>query len=305
MLTDPMTVSVVIVNWNGRELLEKFLPSVLSAVGRIDIILADDGSDDSSVEFVKSKFKQVKIVSSEIHRGFASTANMGVTASGTDVVVLLNTDVSPERGFLGPLLERFSDQIVFAVGCLDRSHEKGNTVLRGRGTASWLDGYYIHDKGNIAGVDTAWVSGGSGAFRRSIWMELGGMDELYNPFYWEDLDLSYRARKAGYLTLFEKQSIVDHYHQEGKIRLTFPQSEIRKTAFRNQLIFVWKNLSDPGIFMRHLIRLTFDITSGLMTGKTAYISGLISALRMLPEIISHRLTQSKQWRISDRMLNIV
>ena len=108
--------------------------------------------------------------------------------------ILFNTDVYPDKDFLTPLLSHFKDEKVFAVGCMDKSIEGKDVVLRGRGIGVWKRGFLVHEKGEIEKSDTLWVSGGSGAFRKSIWDKLGGLNELYNPFYWEDIDLSYRAQ---------------------------------------------------------------------------------------------------------------
>ena len=76
---------------------------------------------------------------------------------------------------------------------------------------------------------------------KSIWDELGGLDILYNPFYWEDIDLSYRARKSGYKTLFENKSVVRHEHEKGSIKNKYNPQDVKKIAYKNQFIFAWKN----------------------------------------------------------------
>jgi hypothetical protein len=80
---------------------------------------------------------------------------------------------------------------------MDKSMEGDKVVLRGRGIGRWEKGFYIHKRGEIDKVDTAWVSGGSGAFRRLMWNTLGGMDPIYNPFYWEDIDPEIKANFSG------------------------------------------------------------------------------------------------------------
>ena len=197
-----MKVSIVIPNRNGALLLEKNLPFVIAAAKGGEIIVVDDASTDNSIELLQGKFPSVRVVRKTHHNGYASTVNVGVKEATGDVVVLLNTDVLPEKGFLAPLVKHFSDPSVFAVGCLEKSLEGGKTVLRGRGEAKWEKGFFIHWRGEVDKATTAWVAGGSGAFRKSIWEKLGGMDTMYDPFYWEDIDLSYRAPQVRHTIFF-------------------------------------------------------------------------------------------------------
>ena len=168
--------------------------------------------------------------------------NSGVARATGEIVVLLNTDVRPERGFLDPLLSRFSDDpMVAGVGCLEKSHDlRMESCFGAGGIARWEKGYFIHRRGDVDSNDTAWVSGGSGAFRLSVWKKLGGMDTLYNPFYWEDIDFSYQLLKSGYRIVFEKQSVVGHFHEEGKIKTSYSPEDIKRIAYRNQFIFFGK-----------------------------------------------------------------
>ncbi|OGG01344.1 hypothetical protein A2Z33_02945 [Candidatus Gottesmanbacteria bacterium RBG_16_52_11] len=186
----PLTVSVIIPNRNGVDLLKLHLPQVMKACAGCEVIVVDDASSDQSVEFVREKFPGITVLQLPRHSGFSSAVNRGVTAANGEIAVLLNTDTVPASGFLAPLLTHFQDDAVFAVGCLDRSHENGHVVTRGRGIAVWEKGFYLHRRGNPESRESAWVSGGSGVFKTAVWRMLGGMDEIYAPFYWEDVDLS-------------------------------------------------------------------------------------------------------------------
>ncbi len=223
-----MNVTIVIPNYNGEDVLRKNLPKVLSEVenykdGKIEVIVVDDASTDSSESvisnFIRSagsgQISNLKFFKNNKNLGFSSTVNKGVGHAKGDIVILLNTDVYPEKGFLDPLLNNFKDKSVFAVGCMDKSIENGKVVLRGRGLGTWKRGFLVHKRGEVDARNTLWVSGGSGAFRKDIWNKLGGLNELYSPFYWEDIDLSYRAQKSGYKVIFEPKSVVFHEHEKG------------------------------------------------------------------------------------------
>lgn len=295
-----LKVSIVIPNWNGAKLLAAHLPKVLAAARGSEVIVVDDHSTDNSVPFLKDKFPEVRVIVKETNSGFAQTVNMGVAKAKGDVVVLLNSDVAPETGFLAALLKHFSDPMVFAVGCLEKNPETEGTVLRGRAVAHWWRGLYVHNKGETDKPDTAWASGGSSAFRKGLWDRLGGMDEIYNPFYWEDIDLSYRAMKAGFTVLFEPKAVVWHFHQKGAIKTQFEKERVDQIAFRNQFIFIWKNLTDADIWLAHILWTPVRITQQLVSGKTALLVGFMMALGKLPPIFRSRRILRVLWKKKDR-----
>jgi GT2 family glycosyltransferase len=299
------SVSIVIPNWNGEHLLKKYLKDVIDASQGAEIIVSDDASIDASVGYLKEMFPEIVVVESRVRGGFAYNVNNGVEKAKGDIVVLLNTDVKPEKGFLKPLLTHFSDPDVFAVGSLEKTIEEGKTVLRGRGLARWRKGYYIHSRGDVNKIDTAWVSGGSGAFRKSMWEKLGGMDTLYSPFYWEDIDISYRARKAGWKTLFEPKSIVCHYHEEGKIKREYTPSDVQQIAYRNQFIFIWKNVTDFSIMIDHALWTPVRLLQAFLTGDVLMAQGYVLALWRLPEILRHRYIQSRLYKKPDSTLAVL
>lgn len=284
-------VAIVIPNWNGLTKLRKYLPTVLAAAQGAEVIVVDDGSSDESVEMLKSEFSQVKLIEKKINTGFSSTVNLGVAATTADLVVLLNNDASPHQDFLQSLLPHFEDPKVFSVGCFT-----GGSFA----TASFKDGFFWHSQA-IERVrkahKTLWASGGSGIFRKSIWDELGGLDNLYDPFYEEDLDLGYRAMKRGYINLFDPESIVEHYHEQGVIAANFSQNTINKTAQRNQLIFIWKNITSPKLFNEHKNALA----KKLMTNPK-YWNVFFTALVKLRQIKHKREIEKREARLTDEQI---
>lgn len=294
------SVSIVIPNWNGANLLKKYLPSVIAAAGNSEVIVADDASTDDSCRILKEHFPSVRIIECHRHLGYSSTVNAGVKEASSEIVVLLNTDIEPNRDFLGPLVSHFKDPNVFAVGCMDKSMEKGNIIRRGRGIAFWQNGFYQHARGETNQTNTAWVSGGSGAFRKSMWQKLGGMDESYNPYYWEDIDLSYRAQKLGWVVRFEARSVVVHEHEEGKIKSTVSQKQVKMVSFRNQCYFIWKNISDNALIFSHIVKLPVVILRALLSGDFSIFFGFILALGLLPYAIRYRVSHNRASNRTDR-----
>src|ERR1035437_11016397 len=114
------SASVVIPNWNGKDLLEQYLPSVVEALaGNPDneIVVVDNGSTDGSADFVRAAFPRVTLIALPRHLRFGGGSNAGFRAARNRVVVLLNSDMRVDPGFLAPLLEGFRDPLVFSVAC--------------------------------------------------------------------------------------------------------------------------------------------------------------------------------------------
>jgi len=313
-----MSISIVIPNYNGEELLKKNLPKVFDMIssykdGDFEIIVTDDCSIDNSLivlNALKSKMSSIykninfKIVRNEKNLGFSSNVNKGIKEAKGEIVILLNSDVIPEKGSLNPLLKHFEDPEVFAVGSMDKSIESGKVVLRGRGIGKWQRGFLVHSRGEVNKLSTLWVSCGSGAFRKSIWDKLGGLDTLYNPFYWEDIDLSYRALKSGYKILFEPKSIVLHEHEKGAIKSSYTSSQVKRIAYRNQFIFVWKNTTDLDLQLLHLFWFPYHLAKALVRRDWNFFVGFFKAFILLPKIIKSRFRSKKLFIKKDQEILI-
>ena len=310
-----MNISVIIPNYNGEKILKNNLPSVLVAVSsykhakNIEIIIADDASSDNSVvvinKFISSiSAKHIKGILVENknrkERGFSKNVSRAIEKAGGEILVLLNTDVIPHKNFLTPLLKHFEDQKVFAVGCMDESIEGEKKVLRGRGIGKWQRGFFIHKKGDINKTDSLWASGGSSAFRKEIWDMLGGLDILYNPFYWEDIDISYRAWKSGYQVKFETESVVTHEHEKGAIQSSSSIMKVKTIAYRNQFIFIWKNITDRSYLLSHIVWFPYHVWKSLVIGEYAFFTGFVQALILLPRIWRVRKFEKKTFIKQDR-----
>lgn len=236
--------------WNGRKLLEKNLPSVIKAAENpankiVEIIVVDDGSSDDSAEYV-GKFK-VRLVEHEKNLGYSAVCNTGVKEASGELVAILNSDVAPNDDFLVAALPHFADKEVFAVSFNEGKFGPGKLV--------WKKGFLeIKGGGDIPKktAPTDWPSGGSSIFRKAYWEKLGGMDKIFLPFYFEDIDLGIRARKEGLKCLWEPRAEVEHEHESTINSYSFKQKYIDGIKQRNQLLLTWKNIDNPGLFWSHL-----------------------------------------------------
>jgi GT2 family glycosyltransferase len=305
-----MTISIIIPNYNGASLIKKNLPQVFSVVKKYkpQIIIVDDHSvveDYSELKSFVDDFSQktnpILLLRNEKNYGFSKTVNRGVAKAENELLVLLNSDVIPELEFLDSVFPKFNaDQKLFAVGCMDKSIEGSKTVLRGNGVGSFQRGFLIHSKGDVNNSNTLWVSGGSSIMRTSIYRKLNGLDEIYNPFYWEDIDLSYRAVKSGYTIVFDNKSIVEHRHEEGSIKKNFTKSHVNTIAYRNQCIFMWKNCTDSSVIFSHIVYLPYHILTAVLRLDSAFLKALYLAVLKIPQVIKKRSEQSKLFVLSDQ-----
>jgi len=170
---------------------------------------------------------------------------------------------------------------VFAVGCLQYGIDWKDHHILGRGIGKFHQGLLVHAPGSLDKHNTLWVFGGAGIFNKKIWEILGGLDTIYEPFYWEDIDLSYRALKAGYKLLFESKSVVKHFHNKGAISTGF---------------------SDSKYLTEHLVYLPFHLMKAVITHDLSYLTGFCLALIKLPEVIKGRLIKRNSSKISDQQV---
>lgn len=291
-----MQVSVVIPNVNGKLIMEKNLPKLFEAVnnpknGIIEVIIVDDGSRDDSVEFLNKNYKgKIKLIKHTKNRGFSTAINTGVNATKGDLILLINTDVIPDIDFLEPVLPHFKNPKVFAVS----THEEGY----GGANGSFSNGY-IQLRMNSETKDSHqsfYVSGGSGVFRKSIWKELGGMDEkLLSPFYWEDIDLCYRASKRGYINLWEPKGKVIHKHESTISK--FPKTYVSRVKERNQLLMLWKNIHSKNLIKKHIVAMFLRALK-----HPGYFIVIFMALGRLSIALRAKKKEIKECKVSDEAI---
>lgn len=239
-------IDVIIPSFNARYLLEKNLPSIVKNTENLGkLIIIDNGSEDDTVTWLNENFPETIIVRNKTNLGYNKPVSQGIAKSDSEFFILINNDVRPHEGYVAKSMPYFSDPDVFAV----TFNEEGSSWP----DMSWASGKMQFTRGTDKSkpVLSGWASGGSAIFRRSVWNELGGLDEIYAPFYWEDIDVGYRAWKSGYKIIWEPESSVLHDHESTSKKLDPKYISLIKQ--RNELLFNWLNVSDSDYKLGHLI----------------------------------------------------
>jgi GT2 family glycosyltransferase len=301
--------SIVIPNWNGRDLLKKYLPSVLAAADRCpgsEVIVVDNGSTDGSAQYVLENHPKVRLIALPENLGFGGGSNEGFEHAKRDIVVLLNSDMRVEPDFLRPLLDGFADENTFAVSCqiffsdptklreetglTEGWWQQGSLRVRHRTEESVRDPYPCFYGG-----------GGSCAFDRRKFLELGGFDKLLAPFYLEDTDLGYMAWKRGWKVLYQPLSVVYHEHR-GTIGKRFTNTYIQSILKKNFALFVWKNIHEwPKLWSHFFFTWTGAMLSWLAgdSPERSNFAGIARATLQLPRAIVSRARAHSLAQISD------
>jgi len=184
---------------------------------------------------------------------FAGASNTGVLFANNECILLLNSDVKPTKNLRDELVQHFNDPLVFGVGCLEYERdEKGD--VSGKNKLWFEKGMFMHSKADdMFSGSTAWVSGGSGMFDKEKWLYLEGFDQLFYPAYWEDVDLSFRARQNGWKVLFDQNAVVYHVHESTNTDV-FGQQKMMEMSWNNSIKFVEKNANLFQLFLYNLFK---------------------------------------------------
>ena len=269
-------VSIVIPVYKNYDMFYKYLALNKKHFDGCEVIIVNDYPQENITRPVKRIYPASRVFNNQKNLGFAGNVNRGITKAKRNYVFLMNSDVVlKDNAFTIALYLFKKNPRLFAVGFAQKEKD-GKVVGANRGY--FKSGFVHHAGTRLKKIGSNfWAEGGASMFRKNLLNKLGSFDPLFNPFYWEDIDLSYRAWKAGYQVLFDPEIVVEHHH-ESTIGKYFDQSKIMKTAFRNQLLFHWKNLTDKDLLNNHLIRLPLHI----------FTPGFFEAVALLPQVLRAR-----------------
>lgn len=293
------SLSVIIPNYNGEELLPFFLPFLYAALnnypGKYEVIIVDDKSTDNSkkiLEKISEEYSNIKIIFNQSNSGFSRTCNVGIKASQYEVLFFFNNDVKIGEDYFNYFSKFFEDENTFAVSTCGLFYNSGQP-LDGIKRAYWRRGlpriaYDVHnDQIMRSKVNPPYQSFAvQGAYffadRKKV-LQLGGFDELFSPYNYEETDLSYRALKRGWKIYYEPKCV--GYHKVNTSINKLSSSSHKRMIFnRNRLIFVWKNIS----YKPYLFSNIFYVFFKLLTLNIRYYKAVRHLIHLWPDIMQKR-----------------
>jgi len=268
-----VNIAVVILNWNGKPLLEQFLPSVVKYSKQATIYVADNASTDNSVSFVNANFPEVHIVENEVNGGYAKGYNDALSHIEADIYCLLNNDVEVTENWLSPIISTFvSDTKVAAIQPKILDYKNRNFFEYAGAAGGYIDALgYPYCRGRIFDTieqdkgqydDTAtifWASGACLFIRKSVFDKVGKLDEDFFA-HQEEIDLCWRIQNNGYKITYAGSSTV--YHLGGA---TLDTMNPKKTYlnFRNNLYLLVKNVPGNKVWIILFARMILDGIAGI------------------------------------------
>ena len=267
-------VAVVILNYNGRNFLRQFLPSVIANSGSAKIIVADNGSTDDSLSILENQFKEsVAVIKIESNLGFCGGYNYALRLVQSEFYVLLNSDVEVTAGWIDPIIKLFkSDSSIVAAQPKILSYQQKDTFEYAGGAGGFIDALgYPFCRGRIFDTlekdsgqynDTRpifWATGACLFIRSNIYHNAGGLDEEFFA-HMEEIDLCWRLNRAGYGIYYVGSSTVYHVGA-GTLSRSSPQKTYLN--FRNGLSLLVKHLPANKIWWQIPIRLGLDLVAAV------------------------------------------
>lgn len=300
------------------------------------VIVVDDGSKDETIAFLNKNFPFLTIIARPKQGGFSVALNEGAANGQGEFVLCLNNDVQVSEDFLIPLIEPFSDPKVFAVTArllipndklqnkhlqntpLQDNQLQNNRLQNNKEKERWINEsghaifwgnfrlkqrripHEIMEKINVV-APVSFAPATCVAYRRKIFEELGGFDPLFAPFYWEDVDLSYRALKRGCKILYQPKSTAYHKHSI-TINRNFAKEYVDAIFWRNLLMLNWKNLTSKKLWVKHLLSIPIECVLAIIGGRRHFLAGALGTLYRLKAIINARKKEKAEIVVDDEDL---
>lgn len=301
-------LSIIILNWNGEAILPECIRHLDRALKRVpgnhEVIVVDNNSKDGSIQLLKNDFPYVKILRLKKNIGFARGNNEGVRVAKNDLIMLLNNDVLLSEDTFSVLLRHFDDERIFAVA--PRVVLEDGSLNEGHSWGEFKDGmlrfYNERQSRKLEQVDkpslTLYPVGACAIMDKRLYRELGGLDPMFTPFYWEDDDLGYRALKRGYKIIYDPTVTVVHKNAVSSSKLS--PVYIKAIREKNMLLFFWKNLTHPLYQRQYLQSLWQRINIAIEKRNYTYLIAHILAFLQIGEVMKKRITEAPWIRLSDK-----
>jgi GT2 family glycosyltransferase len=308
MTLSKYSISVVIPNYNGKDLIEKNIPFVIRALATShildsEIIISDDNSNDDSVLFIKNNYPDIILICNVKNKGFSGNTNMGILSATKDLVLILNSDVELTDNYFVPLVSFFDKPDTFGVmsRIIAIDSEK---IQEG---SKYPDCSY----GNIVGKNfisntqstlySLYLTGANALVNREKLLQVGCFTEIYNPYYWEDEDLSIKAWRMGYKVYYENTAVCRHptsstikKESSKKVRIVFK---------RNKMYFHFLHLN--GIELYYFIfKTSIKTPFKFIMGDIYYMKSFYLFIRSIPRLRTIKKAFTQQQLLVNRNITM-
>ena len=296
------SISVIIPNFNGKYLLDIILPTVYVALAKVnissEIIIVDDASSDDSVIFIEKNYPKIKIIQNHWNVGFSVSVNKGAAAAQYDLLFFLNNDVKLTEDYFISMLPYFDKKDAFGVNGRvigwedDKIQDAAKLPYFQGGKLKTSRNYYYKERPSPE-VFTFYLTGSNALIDKKKFFEIGGFNEIFSPFYCEDLELSVRAWKSGWKCYYEHNAVCRH-----KVSATTSTMKRKKYVEiiynRNKFIFHYLHLSGLRYYL-YVLQTLLEAVLKLILLNTKYFQSLYQFIK--------KITESKKIKKSDNLLD--
>ncbi|HLO24484.1 MAG TPA: glycosyltransferase family 2 protein [Geobacteraceae bacterium] len=302
-MVNPTGISIVIPNYNGEGLLRENLPSIIAALeqwgGEHELIVVDDCSTDGSCLLIREAFPHVTLIVNTVNMGFSKTCNIGMGKVRYPVALCVNNDVKAAPDLIAPLVRHFADDDVFAVtpNILAEREGRNQGIVYGLYGKGFLKGGFAPLEERCGVRENLYAIGACVAYDMAKFRALGGYAEIFTPYLFEDVDISYRAWKRGWKSVYEPGATVYHYSSAtiGKTK----KRHKRTIYFRNRFLFHWINLTDQSFMLSNLLHTTLRLAVSFLWFDFPYYAAFWGALCRLGHAMELRKTVKAHLSLGD------
>lgn len=293
------TISIVIPSYNGKLLLEQNLPNILNVLRKsefkAEIIVVDDASADNSIEFIAQEYPLISILKNTENVGFSRTMNVGIKAAQYEWILALNNDMRLPENFFEAITKQIGER-VFSISCTIKDG-KGEKVLESsKVQIRRLGRFSVKDKESDKATFSVYSCGGCSLYNREKLLQLGGFDELFSPFYYEDLDLSLRGWLKGWQSIYTPETFCYHDHSV-TIKNKFKQRFVKRIINRNKLIINYtylRNSSFMVFIFASIVKYFYSLLFCFIPKRQAFVLAVHDVIGLRGEVRQRKTTTRKQ-----------
>jgi GT2 family glycosyltransferase len=290
------SISVILPNYNGKHLMEMYIPSVIEALNysgvNYEFIVIDDCSTDNSVAFIENHYSEIKLLKNKKNSGFSYTCNQGISIATKELILLLNSDVKLTPDYFEAQWQYFDIDNTFGVmGCImnfdGKKIEDAARLPKYKGSKFKANTFY-YSENKLDIIYTTYLSGANALIDREKLKLLKGFNELFSPFYFEDFDLGLRAWQMGWNLYYEHQSKC--FHRVSASTNTMNKSNFVKIIYnRNSMILQSIHLKGLKRKFWFIQLLTLNLINHFIKGEFWILKSINQFLKM-----SNAVKQSKK-----------